>query len=198
MKSGYWMGYPWITRQCVKKQRHYFADKSPYSQSYGLSNSHVWFWDHKEGRAPKNWCFWIVVLEKTFENALDSTGINLNGNQSWILIGKTDAEAEAPILWPPEVKSLLIRKDPDAGKDWRQEEKRATEDEMVGWHHWFNGHEIRQTPGDGGGQGGLVCCNPEGSKELNTIWRLNSNNRNNHLIGWLRALSSILQSQSLR
>ena len=127
-------------RQCVRKQRHHFVDKGPYSQGYGLSSSHVWMWemDYKESRALKNWCFWTVGLEKTLESPLDSKEIkpvNLRGNQLWIFIGRTDAEAEALIMWPPDVKSWLIGKDPDAGKDWRQKEKGMTEDEMVGWHH---------------------------------------------------------------
>ena len=116
------------------------------SQSYGFPSSHVWMWalDHKEGWVLKNWCFWTVVLEKTLERPLDCREIkpvNPKRNQSWIFIGRTDAEAETPILWPPDVKNWLIRKDPDAGKDWRQEEKGSTEDEMVGWHHQLNGHE---------------------------------------------------------
>jgi len=115
-----------------------------------LSSSHVWMWelDHKEGWAPKNWCFLTVVLEKTLESVLDSKDIkpvHPKGNQPWIVIGRTGTEAEAPILWPPDVKSWLIGKDPDAGKDWQQEEKRATEDEMAGWHHWFNGCQFEQT-----------------------------------------------------
>ena len=117
-----------------------------------FSSSHVWMWklDHKEGWALKNWIFWTVVLEKSFESSLHSKEIkpvNLKGNQSWIFIGRTDAEAETPILQPPDAKNQLIRKDPDAGKDWRREEKRTTEDEMVGWHHWLDGHEFEQTPG---------------------------------------------------
>ena len=124
-------------RQHIKKQRHYFADKGPYSQSYGFSNSHVWMWelDHKEGGALKNWCFWTVVLEKTLESPLDCKEIqpvNPKGNQHWIFIGRTDAEAEAPILWQPDVKSRLIGKECDAGKDRRQEYKGMTEDQMVG------------------------------------------------------------------
>ena len=112
---------------------------------YGLSSSHVWMWelDYKESWALKNWCFWTVVLEKTLENPLDCKQIqpaHPKGDQSWVFIGRTDAEAEAPILWPPDVMSWLIGKDPDAGKDWRQEEKGTTEDEMVGWHHQLNGH----------------------------------------------------------
>ena len=116
------------------------------SQCYHFSSSHVWMWelDHKEGWALKNWCFWTVVLEKTLESPLDCKEIkpvNSKGNQYWIFIGGTNAEAEAPILWPPDPKRLLIGKDPDAGKDWRQE-KGMTEDEMVRWYHWLNGHEL--------------------------------------------------------
>ena len=162
-------------------QRHHFADKGLSSQSYVFSSSHVWMWklDHKKGWAPKNWCFRTVVLEKTLKRSLDSKEIkpvNPKGNQPWIFIGKTVAEAEAPILWPPDVKSQLIRKDPDAGKDWRQEEKGTTEDEMVGWHHWLNGQEFEQALGHSGGQGSLVCYSPWGCKELDTIYRLNNNN----------------------
>ena len=134
-------------RQHIKKQRHYFANKGLSSQSSGFSSSHVWMWelDHKEGWTWKNWCFWTVVLEKTLESPLDCKkikSVNLKGNQSWILIGRTNAEAEAPIIWPPDSKSQFIGKDPDAGKEWRQEEKGTTEDEMVGWHHWLDGHEF--------------------------------------------------------
>ena len=151
-------------RQCIKKQRDHFADKGAYSLGYGLS-SHMWLrqLDYKEGRMPKNWYFRTVVLEKTLESPPDSKEmktVNLNRNQPCILIGRTDAETEAPILWPPDVKSQLIGKDPDAGKYWRQKEKRATEDEMVGWHHQCNGHELGQTPGDGGAQEGRACCSP--------------------------------------
>ena len=121
----------------VLKSRYPFADKGSYSQSYGFSSSHVWMWelDCKEGWVPKNWCFWTVVLEKTLESPLDSKEIkpvNPRGNQPWIFIGRTDAEAEAPVLWSPDAKSWLIGKDPDARKDWGQEEKRVTGDEMVG------------------------------------------------------------------
>ena len=131
-------------RQHIKNQRHYFANKGPSNQSYGLSSSHVWMWelDHKESWAPKNW--WTMVLEKTVESHLDCKEIkpdNPKVNQPWIFIGRTDAEAEAPTLWLPDVKSWLIRKDPDAGQDWRQKEKGTTEDEMVGWCHWLNGLE---------------------------------------------------------
>ena len=133
-------------RQHIKKQRHYFASKGPSSQSYGFSSSHVWMWelDHKESWALKNWCYWTVVLEKTLESPLDCKEIqpvNYKGNQSWIFIGRTDAKAETLIFSPPDVKNWLIGKDPDAGKDWRQE-KGKTKDEIVGWHHQLNGHEF--------------------------------------------------------
>ena len=126
--------------QQIKKWRHYFADKGPSSQSYGFSSSHVWMWklDYNESWVLKNWCFWTVVLEKTLKGPLDCKEIQPvppKGNQSWIFIGRTDAEAETPVLWPPDAKNWLIWKDPDAGKDWRQEEKGTTEDEMVEWHH---------------------------------------------------------------
>ena len=148
-------------RQRVQKQRHNFSKKGLYSQSYGFSSCHVQMWelDHKKSWALKNWCFWIVVLEKTLESPLyfkEIELINCEGNQSWIFIGRTDAEA--PILWLPDVKNWLIGKDPDAGKDWGQEEKGTTEDEMVGWHHRLNGHEFVQTPGDGERQRNLMCC----------------------------------------
>ena len=135
------------TRQHIKKQRHYFANKCPSSQSYGFTSSHVWIWglDHKESWALKNWCFWTVELEKALESPLDCKEIqpvNPKRNQSWILIGRTGAEAETPKLWPPDMKNWLIEKDPDAGKDWRWEEKGTTEDEMVGWHHRLDGHEF--------------------------------------------------------
>ena len=116
------------------------------------------------------------MLEKTLENPLDCKEIqpvNLKGNQYWILIGRAGAEAETPILWPPDVKNWLIGKDPDAGKDWRQEEKGTTEDEMVGWHHQFDWHEFEQAPGVDDGQGSLVCCSPQGHKELDTTEWLN-------------------------
>ena len=153
--------------------RHYFANKGPSSQGYGFSSSHVWMWelDYKECWAQKNWCFWTVVLKKTLESPLDCNEIqpvHPKGNQSWIFIGRTDVEAETPILWPPDAKSWFIWKDPDAGKDWRWEEKGTTEDEMVGWHHWLNGHEFKWTPGVGDGQGGLACCSPWGHKESDT------------------------------
>ena len=152
-------------RQHIKKQRHYFSDKGPKSQSHGFPSSHVWMWElnYKEGWVPKNWCFWTVVLEKAFESPLDCKEFkpfNTKGNQPWIFFGKTDVEAESPVLWPPETKGQLIRKDPDVGKDWIQEAKGMTEDEMVGWCHQLNGHEFDQAPGDGEGQGNLACCHP--------------------------------------
>ena len=165
-------------RQHIKKQRHYFANKGLSSQSYGFSSSHVWKWelDYKESWVPKNWCFWTVVLEKTLESPLDCKEIQPvppKGDQSWVFIGRTDVEAETPILWPPDAKSWLIWKDLDAGKDWRQEEKGMTEDEMVGWHHRFNRHGFGWAPGFGDGQGSLVCCSSWGHKESDTTERLN-------------------------
>ena len=153
-------------RQHIKKQRHYFVNKGPSSQSYGFSSSRVWMWelDYKESWALKNGCFWTVVLEKTLENPLDSKEIqpvNPKGNQPWVFTGRTDAEAA--IFWPPDARSQFIGKDPYAGKDWRQEEK-MTEDEMVGWHHRLDGHEFEQAPGVGNGQGSLECCGPWGHR----------------------------------
>ena len=129
------------------RQLGYLSKRDPSSQSYCFSSSHVWMWelDYKERGAPKNWYFWIVVLEKTLESPLgckEIKPVSLKGNQSWIFIERTDAEAEAPMLWPPDVKNWPIGKDLDAGKDWRQEEKGTTEDEMVGWHHWLGRHEF--------------------------------------------------------
>ena len=134
-------------RQHIENQRYYFANKGPSSQGYGFSSGHVWMWelDCEESWAPKNWCLWIVVLEKTLESLLDCKEIqpvHPKGDQSWVFIGRTDVEAETPIVWPPDVKSWLIWKDPDAGKDWGQKDKRMTEDEMVGWHHQLNGQEF--------------------------------------------------------
>ena len=131
-------------RQHIIKQRHYFASKGPSSQSYVFSSSRIWMLelDYKESWALKNWCFWTVVLEKTLENPLDCKDIqpvHPKGNQSWIFIGRTDAEAATPKFWPPDPKNWLIWKDPDTGNYWRWG---MTEDEMVGWHHWLNGHEF--------------------------------------------------------
>ena len=165
-------------RQHIKEQRHYFANKGLSSQGYGFSCGHVWMWDLdcEEGWAPKNWCFWTVVLEKTLESPLDCKEIqpvNLKGNQSWIFIGRTDAEAETPVLWPLHVKSWLIGKDSDAVRDWRQGEKETTEDEMAGWHHQLDGHEFEWSPRVGDGQGGLACFNSWGRKDSDRIEWLN-------------------------
>ena len=136
----------------------------------------MWELDYKESWALKNRCFWTVVLEKTLESSLDSKEIqpvHPKGNESWIFIGRTDAEAETPILCSPDAKNWLVGKDLDAGKDWRQEKKGMTEDEIVGWYHWLNGHEFGQALGVGDGQGGLVCCSPWGRKESDTTEQLN-------------------------
>ena len=130
--------------ESILRSRHYFVNKGPSSQGYGFSSSHVCMWelDYKESWAQKNWCFWTVVLEKTLESPLNCKEIqpvHPKGDQSWVFIGRTDVEALTPIFWPPDAKSWLIWKDPDAGKDWEQEEKGMTEDEMVGWHHWLIG-----------------------------------------------------------
>ena len=146
------------TKVCIAKAIH-------------ISTSRVWMWelDHKEGWAPKNRCFGTMVLQKTWKSLLlqgDQT-VNLKGNQSWIFIGGTDAEA--PILWPPDVKNWLIGKDPDAGEDWGQE-KGTTEDEMVEWHPWLDGHEFGQASGDGEGQGSLACCSDTKSQTRLSDW----------------------------
>ena len=143
----------------------------------------MWVLDHKESWVLKNWCFWTVVLEKTLESPLDCKEIkpvNPKGNQSWIITGRTDAETEAPILWPPDAKKCLIIKDPDAGKDWSQEKKGTTGDEMVGWHHQLNGHEFEQAPGVGDGQ---ARCSPWGHKKPDVTERLN----------WSEVIGSCLQ-----
>ena len=142
------------------------------------STGHVWMWelDCEESWAPKNWCFWTVVLEKTLERPLNCKEIqpvHPKGDQSWVFFGRTDAEAETPILCPPHAKSWLIGKDPDAGRDWGQEEKGTKEDGMAGWHHQLNGHEFEWILGVGDGQGGLVCCDSWGRKELDTTEWLN-------------------------
>ena len=162
-------------RQCIRKQRHHFVDKGPYTQSYSFSSSHVWMLelDHTEGWALKNWCFWTVVLEKTHESPLDSKEIKPvtpKGNQLWIFTGRTDIEAKDPIFWPPDVKHQLIGKHIDVGKYWRQEGKGTTEDEMVGCFH-----EFEQTLGDSERQGSLACCSPWGHKESDMNEQLNSN-----------------------
>ena len=136
----------------------------------------MWVLDYKEGWILKNWCFWTVVLEKTLESPLDCKEIqpvHSRGYQPWDFFGRNDAKAETPVLWPPHAKSWLIGKDPDAGRDWKQEEKGTAEDEMAGWHHWLHGREFEWTPGVGDGQGGLVCCGSWGRKESNTTEQLN-------------------------
>ena len=141
----------------------------------------MWELDHKEGWAMKNWCFWTVVVEKTVESPLDSKVIkpvNPKGNQPWIFFGNTDAKTEVPILWPPDEKNWLIEKDPDAGKDWGQEEKEATEDEMVGWHLWLNRHEFEQALEVDDEQGSLVCRSPWCHKESDITEQLNWNEMN--------------------
>ena len=159
-----------LTKVCAVKAMVFFS-------------SHVWMWelDHKEGWTPKNWCFWAVVWEKTLEGPLDCKEIkpvNPKGNQSWVFIGRTDAEAEVLILWPwraMDAKSQLIIKEPGARKVWGQEKK--WEDEMVGWHHWLRGHEFEQALGDGEEQGSLGCCCPWDREESDTTERLNNNNQ---------------------
>ena len=156
------------------------------SQGYSFSSIHVWMWEldyvwtKLKSSVPKNWCFWTVVLEKTLESPLDCKEIqpvHSKRDWSWVFIGRTDAEAETPILWAHDVKSWLIRKDPDAGKDWGQEKKGPTEDEMLGWHPRLNGHGFGWTLGVGYGQGGLACCGSWGHKESDTIERLNWESR---------------------
>ena len=165
----------------IKKQRHHFANKDTYSLSYGFSSSQVWKLSTEE------LMLLTGVLQKTLESPLDCKEVqpvNPKEYQSWIFIGRIDAEA--PILWPPDAKNCLIWKDPDAGKDWRWEEKGTTEDEMVGWHHWLCGHEFEQAPVVGDGQGGLVCCSPWGRKELDRTEHLNWTELN-----WTRLLIGV-------
>ena len=165
------------SRQHIKKQRHYFVNKGLSSQGYGFSSGHVWMWEvnYEESWAPKNWCFWTVVWEKTLESPLDCKEIQPvhPKDQSLVFIERSVVEAETPILWPPDAKSWLTGKHPDAGKDWGQEKKGTTEDKMVGWHHRLNRHEFGWTPGAGDGQGGLACCGSWGPKESDTTEWLN-------------------------
>ena len=163
-------------------QRHYVAGKGPYSQSYGflvvMYGCESWSIkkaEHWRNDAFELWC-WRRLLRVPW-TARRSNQSNPKRNQSWIFIGRTDAEAEGPILWPPDAKNWLIRKDPDAGKDWRQEEKGMAEDEMVGWQHWLDGHEFEQASGDGEGQGSLVCYSPRGHKEPDVTEWLNNNKK---------------------
>ena len=167
----------WKTKK--KRQKHHFADKGLSSQSYCFNSSNVQMWelDRKEGWVPQNWCFQTAVLEKTAESSFDVMDIkpvNTKGYQTWIFIGRTEAKLKLPIC-PLDGKSRLIRTSPDAGKDWGQEEKGATENEMVGWQYRLNGHEFEQTPWGSTGQGGLVSCWPWGHKELDITKWLNNN-----------------------
>ena len=161
----------------------------------------MWELDCEEGWALKNWCFWTVVLEKTLESPLDCKEIQAvysEGDQPWDFFGRNDAKAETPILWPPHAKSWLIGKDSDAGRDWGQEEKGMTEDEMAGWHHWLDGHESGWTPGAGDGQGGLACCDSWGCKESDTTERLNWTELNWMEIYGLKNLKYLLSSPLLK
>ena len=151
----------------------FFSMEENVEEGYGFSSGHVWMLklDYKENWVSKNWCFWTVVLEKTLESPLDCKEIqpvHPEGDQSWLFIGGTDVEAETLIIWPPDAKSWLIWKDPEAGNDWGQEEKGTTEDEMFGWHHRLDGRGFGWTPGVGFGQWGLACCSPRGRKESDT------------------------------
>ena len=163
----------------ILKSRDIILSLSNHLVSYGFSSSHVWIWElnHKESWVAKNWCFWTVVSEKTLESPLDCKEIkpvdpktSRSGNQSWIFNGRTDAKVEAPIFWPFDAKNLLIGKDHEAGKDWRQKEKGTREDEMVGWHHWLDGHEFEQALGVDDGQGSLACCSQWGCKRVGHNW----------------------------
>ena len=148
----------------------------------------MWELDYKESWVLKNWCFWTVVLDSTLESPLDCKDIqpvHPKGDQSWVFIGRTGVEAATPILWSPDVKKWLIWKDPDAGRDWGQEEKGTTEDEMVGWHHWLNGHGFGWTLGVGDGLGGLVCCG-SGCQESDTTGRMKWNELNWRSLGDLK------------
>ena len=167
-------------KQYIKKQRHHFDNKCLYSQIYVFSNIHIWMWklDHKEGLELKSWYFWIMVLDKTFESSLDCKEIkpvDPKGNQPWIFVGRADDEAEAPIVLPPDAKSQYIGRAPAAGKDWGQEEEKATEDEMVGWHYQNNGHEFEQILQDSKGQRSLACFSSWGH-------RVGQNSVTEHLI----------------
>ena len=173
----------------ILKSRDITLPKDLSGQGYDFSSSHVWMWelDNKESWALKNWCFWTVVLENTLESPLDCKEIQLfhpKGDQSWVFIGRTDAKAETPIPWPPDGKNWLIGKDPDSGKDWSQEEKGMTEDEMFGWHHRLDGHEFEQASGVGDGQGSLACCSPWGCKKSDTTEWLNWTQLSCHLNKW--------------
>ena len=160
-------------RQHIQKQRHYFTNRGPSSQSYGFSSGHVWMWDLDYKKAEcqiidafELWC-WRRLLRVPWTARRSNQSIL---NVSWVFVGRTDAAAETPILWPPDAKNWLIWKDPDAEKDWRQDEKGLTQDEMVGWHHWLDGNEFEWTPGVGDERGGLACCSSWGRKEWLSDW----------------------------
>ena len=172
-------------RQHIKKWIHHLTDKDPYSQNYGFYSSHVGIWelDHKEGWAPKNLCFPTVVLEKTLETWDRWTTRRSNQSILKEISPEYSLEGEAPILWLSDAKSQLIGKDPDAEKDWGQEEKESTEDEMVGWHHRLNRHEFEQTRGHSEGQESLACYSPWGLKESHGTYRLNNKRTFLHLQG---------------
>ena len=173
-------------RQHIKKQIHYFTSKGPSSQSYSFSRSHVWMWelDYKESWAPKNWCFWTVVLEKTLESPLDCKEIPIvhpKGDQSWVFIGRTDVEAETPDTLATWCEELTHWKRPWCWERLKAGGEGVIEDEIVGWHHQLNGHEFEQALGVGDGQGGLACCSPWGLKESDTTEQLNwTELRQNH------------------
>ena len=159
----------------VEKQRHYLANKALYSQGYSLPRGHIQLWGLVciEGRVPKNWYLWTAALEKTPESPFDTKEIKpvcLNGNQPWILYGRTDAVVETLVFWSSDVNSWLTGKVPDSGKDWGQKEKRVSEDEMAGWHHQCNGHEFGQISGGGKGQRGLASCKSEGWQRVGHAW----------------------------
>ena len=175
----------------LKKQRCYFANKDPYSQRCGFMDV----------RVLKSWCFWTVVLEKTFESPLDSKeikSVNPKENQSPIFIGRTDAEAKTPILWPPDAKNWLIGKEPDAGKDWRWEQKGTTEHEIVGWRCQLNRHKFEQAPGVGDGQGGQAYCSQWGSKELDTTEQLNLLTDHFHMVHDTKIKRSLLRKSEIQ
>ena len=187
-------------RHHIKKQRHHFANEGPRCQSYGFPSSHVWMWelDCEESWALKNWCLWTVVLEKkTLESPLDCKEIqpvHSKGDQSWVFFGRTDAEDETLILWPPHAKSWLIGKDSDAGRDWGQEEMGTTEDEMAGWHHWLDGCESEWTLGVGDGQRGLVCCDSWGHKSWTRLSDWTELNWTEHILNAYYNPSNITNS----
>ena len=167
-------------RHGIKKQRHHFANKGPHSQSYGFPSSHVWMWESRTIKEAECWRIdvfelwcWRRLLRVPLTARRSSQSILKDGIQPWVFFGRNDAKADTPTLWPPNVKNWLIEKDHDAGKDWRQEEKEMTEQEMGGWHHWPEEHEFKQTLGVGEGHGSLACCSPRGHKESETSEWLN-------------------------